>query len=55
MIEKEKMLTGELYNASDKNLTNDRLNALKADFPTIFENYMSHQKDFKGDIIRALK
>ena len=27
MIEKEKMLTGELYNASDKNLTNDRLNA----------------------------
>ena len=36
-------------------VTNDRLNALKADFPTIFENYMSHQKDFKGDIIRALK
>ena len=36
-------------------VSNDRLNALKADFPTIFENYMSHQKDFTGDIIRALK
>ena len=36
-------------------VTNDRLNALKADFPPIFENYMSHQKDFTGDIIRALK
>lgn len=47
---------GEIVGAknSTRKLSYDEFAALRADFPQIFDDFMSHQKDFTGNLVRIL-